>query len=132
LIVLVARRDPRREAFEVALRRAGFDVRSTDQAAQCLPIVRCQVPDLIAIERALADGDGWDLVPTLRRLSWTTRTPVLALALGTSDADVARALTRGCDACSTTSAGLDALIVRVRSLVASASRAAVRHGAPAG
>jgi len=69
-----------------ALARAGYDISHVPDAAGCLEQVRRQPPSLLLLDRGLPDGDGLDLLRTLR-----AEFPQICVIMltGTDDAAVA-------------------------------------------
>jgi len=115
--MFVGQRVQIRAAFADALRDSGFvvdEVTSIFEAVELAPRVR---PDLVVLERELADGDGWDVARRLKASDQTRDTPIVALSLYTERGDVERALVAGCDAFVARPCEPDVLVRHVRGLL---------------
>lgn len=65
--ILLVEDDPGQARLaEKALRRAGYGVFTVHDAASCLQHVRARSPSFVLLDRGLPDGDGLDVLRTLR------------------------------------------------------------------
>jgi CheY-like chemotaxis protein len=87
-----------REPFALALRDAGLfvvEVASFSEAIETAPRLS---PDLVVLDRFLADGDGWDVARTLKSCAATKECSILGFTASRGRGDVEGALVAGCDA----------------------------------
>lgn len=112
--------------LEDVLARADFD---TDVIAEIGPALQAvygrQRPDMIVVDLALADRDGFDLCRRLRRDATTAEVPIIAVAKTGRVGDRVDALESGADDCVTLPLVADELLARVRALC---RRAMPAHG----
>jgi DNA-binding response OmpR family regulator len=71
-----------RELLEYGLARAGFAVRSVTEGSAALALLSSWPPDVIVLDVMLPGGDGFTLLPEIRRL---TTAPVVMLTAGADD-----------------------------------------------
>jgi DNA-binding response OmpR family regulator len=110
--VLLAVEDEPRDAalLEAVLGRAGYRLHVTRDLAQARDWLEDSSPALVLLDRHLPDGDGLDLVGTIRGSARLRDVPVLLVSAGVLPRDKAAALDAGCD-------GVLAKPVRVKPLV---------------
>ncbi len=70
------------------------EIRTATSGAECLAQVRGSDPDLIVLDRMLPDGDGLDVLRSLRAF---TAVPVLVLSVRDGDMDKVNGLVTGAD-----------------------------------
>jgi DNA-binding response OmpR family regulator len=83
-----------RTLLEIELGDAGFEVRSADDGAAGLELVRGWDPDLILLDLMMPKISGIDLLPMLRRY---TQAPIVVLSAKGGALDKALGLERGAD-----------------------------------
>ncbi|MFY9738392.1 MAG: response regulator, partial [Candidatus Cybelea sp.] len=83
-----------RELLEYGLARAGFAVRSVTEGSAALGLLSSWPPDVIVLDVMLPGGDGFTLLPEIRRL---TTAPVVMLSARTEVADRVAGLSAGAD-----------------------------------
>ena len=81
--------------IRVILRSAGFDVVSAESVAEGLDILATRDPDLILLDLRLSDGEGWQLLDTLRADGRIDRIPVIILSAHATPSSADRALAAG-------------------------------------
>ncbi len=75
---LVVEDDPHlAEVLEVTLTRHGLKVHHARTGRQAMQLGRTLVPDLLVLDLAISDGDGYSLVEWMREHHWLTTVPVL-------------------------------------------------------
>ena len=79
------------------LERAGFEVVEAGDGRQGIQMANDEQPDLILLDMALPEVDGWSAVKELKKTSATKAIPVVALTACTLPVDRDRALSAGCD-----------------------------------
>jgi two-component system cell cycle response regulator DivK len=87
-----------RELFSLALRDAGLfvaEMTSVVEAVEMAPRLR---PDLVILDRYLADGDGWDVARAIKASPDTKHAQIIGFTASRGRGDVEGALVAGCDA----------------------------------
>lgn len=87
-----------RELYSLSLRDAGLfvaEVTSVVEAVEMAPRLR---PDLVVLDRFLADGDGWDVARSLKGSAQTNHAQIIGFTASRGRGDVEGALVAGCDA----------------------------------
>ena len=68
------------QALTLRLRAAGFEVRTAAGGVEGIEIARAFRPDVIALDLAMPDLNGWEVLKTLRSESSLVRIPVVILS----------------------------------------------------
>jgi len=108
-------------ALERNLQGHGFQVETASTAANALEASERWHPDAVILDLGLADGDGFDVIRTLRTRS---ATPVIVLSVRGADKDKVTALDLGADDYLTKPFSVDELLARVRVVLRHAARPA--------
>lgn len=87
-----------RELYSLALRDAGMFVAEVTSVSEAIELAPRLCPDLVVLDRHLADGDGWDVARSLKASSVTKTAPIIAFTASKGRGDVEGALVAGCDA----------------------------------
>jgi two-component system, OmpR family, response regulator len=103
------------ELLSGSLRFAGFDVVTASSGAAALRAAAACRPDLILLDVMLPDGDGFDVVRTLR--SGGPRVPVIFITARVAVADRVTGLTIGGDDYVTKPFSLDEVLARIRAVL---------------
>jgi two-component system KDP operon response regulator KdpE len=110
-ILLAVEDEPRNAALlEAILGRAGYRLHVAGDLAQARDWLADSSPALVLLDRHLPDGDGLDLIGTIRGSARLRDVPVLLVSPSVLPRDRAAALDAGCD-------GFLAKPVRVKPLV---------------
>ena len=110
-ILLAVEDEPRNAALlEAILGRAGYRLHVAGDLAQARDWLADSSPALVLLDRHLPDGDGLDLVGTIRGSARLRAVPILLVSASVLPRDQAAALDAGCD-------GFLAKPVRVKPLV---------------
>jgi DNA-binding response OmpR family regulator len=111
--VLVVEDDPIiRQTVDYALRRAGFDTRTSGDGIEALAIAASEPPDLILLDLMLPGIDGFEFAQQIRRTDHEVAI-VMVTALG-EERDKVRGLDAGADDYITKPFSMDELLARVR------------------
>ena len=121
LILLVEDEDSISDPLAAALRRDGFDVVVTPTAADGLEAFRTRSPDLVLLDVMLPDGDGREILRTIRAAS---RTPVVMLTARGEELDRVLGLELGADDYVTKPFSAAELAARVRAVLRRSAAAA--------
>jgi DNA-binding response OmpR family regulator len=110
-LLLAVEDEPRNAALlEAILGRAGYRLHVAGDLAEAREFLADETPALVLLDRHLPDGDGLDLIGTIRGSDRTQRVPILLVSASVLPRDQAAAIDAGCD-------GFLAKPVRVRPLV---------------
>jgi CheY-like chemotaxis protein len=110
-LLLAVEDEPRNAALlEAILGRAGYRLHVAGDLAEAREFLADATPALVLLDRHLPDGDGLDLIETIRATDRTRRVPILLVSASVLPRDQAAAIEAGCD-------GFLAKPVRVRPLV---------------
>jgi CheY-like chemotaxis protein len=110
-LLLAVEDEPRNAALlEAILGRAGYRLELAGDLAQARGLLARLTPDLVLLDRHLPDGDGLDLIGTIRGDERLRHIPILLVSASVMPRDQRTAFDAGCD-------GFLAKPVRVRPLV---------------
>jgi CheY-like chemotaxis protein len=98
-VVLVVDDDPDQLALaDLRMSMAGYQVRIADSAQALKDALRAQgLPDILLLDVALADADGFDILAGMRRHPKLALLPVIMLTAKDDPADIRRGLALGAD-----------------------------------
>jgi two-component system cell cycle response regulator DivK len=85
------------ELVRFLLERAGYQVLSAANGVEGVDAAKREQPDLILMDLAMPEMDGWNATSCLKSDEQTRRIPVLALTAHTLPSDRKRAIDAGCD-----------------------------------
>ena len=83
--------------MRLLLERANYEVLATNDGRQGLEIARTEHPDIILLDLAMPDMDGWAVATRLKADILTKDIPVVAVTAHALPKDRERALASGCD-----------------------------------
>jgi CheY-like chemotaxis protein len=110
-LLLAVEDEPRNAALlEAILGRAGYQLEIATNLAEARDFLAGATPALVLLDRHLPDGDGLDLIPTIRGADRLRDVPILLVSASVLPRDQAAALEAGCD-------GFLAKPVRVKPLI---------------
>ena len=110
-LLLAVEDEPRNAALlEAILGRAGYRLHVAVDLAEAREFLAGATPALVLLDRHLPDGDGLDLIETIRGSQRTQGVPILLVSASVLPRDQAAAIEAGCD-------GFLAKPVRVKPLV---------------
>lgn len=110
-LLLAVEDEPRNAALlEAILGRAGYRLHVAGDLAEARAFLADETPALVLLDRHLPDGDGLDLIGTIRGSDRTRGIPILLVSASVLPRDQAAAIEAGCD-------GFLAKPVRVKPLV---------------
>jgi DNA-binding response OmpR family regulator len=126
-ILLIEDEDSISDPLASALRKEGFDVRMAETAAGGLEAFRARPPDLVLLDVMLPDGDGKDVLRTIRSSS---RVPVVVLTARGEEMDRVLGLELGADDYVTKPFSAAELVARLRAVLRRSEPAAAAATAP--
>jgi DNA-binding response OmpR family regulator len=98
LVLLVEDDSTTRELYGAALKEAGFCVEEAPTIASAIAALERMQPDVIVLDRALPDGDGFESLRSLRVTFARACVPVVAFTVSTEPAAREVAMSAGCTA----------------------------------
>lgn len=118
--ILVVDDEPQIQRFlRPALEASDFDVETADTAAMAKRLAATRSPALIVLDLGLPDGDGKEVIATVRAFS---RVPIIVLSARDQETEKIAALDAGADDYIEKPFGIGELLARIR--------AALRHAEP--
>jgi len=118
--ILVVDDEPQIQRFlRPALEAVDFEVETADSAAQAKRLAATRSPALIVLDLGLPDGDGKDVIATVRAFS---RVPIIVLSARDQEIEKIAALDAGADDYLEKPFGIGELLARIR--------VALRHAEP--
>jgi DNA-binding response OmpR family regulator len=103
------------ESLQSTLETDGYEVFVATRAAQALPLVAGQAPDLVILDIELPDGDGYTVLQQLRERGNTC--PVLMLSARSLETDKVRGFRLGADDYVTKPFSIMELLARISALL---------------
>ncbi len=101
-----------RQTVEYALRRAGFEVTSSENGTQALEFLRAETPDLILLDLMLPGTDGYTIAEEVRRTD--REVAIIMVTALDQERDKIRGLDAGADDYMTKPFSMEELLARVR------------------
>jgi two-component system, cell cycle response regulator DivK len=96
-ILLVEDNEDNRIIYATALRYAGFQVIEAITGPQAIALARDRRPDLILMDIAIPEMDGWEATAVLKGDADTRHIPVIAVTAHVLPGDAERSIAAGCD-----------------------------------
>lgn len=97
-ILLIEDNPDNSELVRFLLERAGYDVVCAFDGMSGLEKAMIEIPNLILLDMAMPEMDGWQTAKALKASEITGEIPLVALTAFTLPGDKQRALDSGCDA----------------------------------
>ena len=120
VLLLVDDDEMSREGIGTRLTRLGYTVIMAADAKEGIDAARSESPDLILMDLAMPQMDGFEATKRLKADSKTAHIPIVALTALKTAEDVQRAHQAGCDSFHTKPVNLTSLHTKIRSLVSTA------------
>ena len=117
-ILLVEDNETNRDMLTRRLSRNGFEVRSAVDGPQGVAMARSERPDLILMDVALGEMDGWEATQLIKAEPETARIPVIALTAHALASDRAKSMQIGCSDFDTKPVDLPRLLQKIRACLA--------------
>jgi two-component system, cell cycle response regulator DivK len=95
-ILLVEDNEMNRDMLGRRLQRHGFTVCFAVDGPSGVSMARDEVPDLILMDVALGDMDGWEATRRIKANPWTAEIPIIALTAHALASDRAKSVEVGC------------------------------------
>jgi len=117
-ILLVEDHEMNRDMLFRRLRRNGFHVEEAEDGLSAIQKARALTPDLILMDMALPEMDGWEATRQLKADPLTNDIPVIGLSAHAMSGDRGKALAAGCDDYDTKPIDLKRLLAKIEALLA--------------
>ena len=114
-ILLVEDNELNRDMLSRHLQRNGFDVCVAADGPEGIDLAISERPDVILMDVALGDMDGWEATQQIRTRMGSSAAPVIALTAHALASDRAKSLAMGCVDFDTKPVDLDRLLGKIRS-----------------
>ena len=115
-ILLVEANEMNRDMLGRRLLRNGFSVCLAVDGPSGVQMAETESPDLILMDVALGEMDGWEATRLIKSNPATARIPVIALTAHAMTEDREKALGAGCDDFDTKPVDLDRLLQKIDAL----------------
>jgi two-component system cell cycle response regulator DivK len=119
-ILLVEDNEMNRDMLSRRLQRQGFTVLCAPDGPSGVAMARSEAPDLILMDVALGDMDGWEATQQIKAWPATARIPVIALTAHALASDQARSTAVGCSDFDTKPVDLPRLVGKIQNCLSRA------------
>ena len=106
-----------REGYQMYLSGKGFRVHASAGGIDALAFAKSSTPDLVVLDLALPDVDGWEVARRLKSDAHTRDIPIIAFSGRTLQHEQVSALRAGCDVYLTKPCTPDKLLGAIRKLL---------------
>jgi len=124
-VLLVEDNEMNRDMLTRRLQRHGFSVCCAHDGADGVAMARSESPDLILMDVALGEMDGWEATQLIKADPATSAIPIIALTAHALASDRARSVEVGCSDFDTKPVDLQRLLGKMRALLPEQPSAAV-------
>jgi CheY-like chemotaxis protein len=118
-ILLVEDNEMNRDMLTRRLERNGFSVCCACDGAAGVDMAASELPDLILMDVALGEMDGWEATQQIRANPTTSAIPIIALTAHALASDRAKSVEVGCSDFDTKPVDMQRLLGKMRSLLPS-------------
>jgi CheY-like chemotaxis protein len=122
-ILLVEDNEMNRDMLTRRLQRYGFSVCCAVDGASGVAMASSEAPDLILMDVALGEMDGWEATQLIKANPATSAIPIIALTAHALASDRARSVQVGCSDFDTKPVDMQRLLGKMRALLPAASEA---------
>jgi CheY-like chemotaxis protein len=116
-ILLVEDNEVNREMLTRRLQRHGFSVCCAFDGAAGVAMALSEMPDLILMDVALGEMDGWEATQRIKANPATTAIPIIALTAHALASDRARSVQVGCCDFDTKPVDMERLLGKIRAVL---------------
>lgn len=124
-ILLVEDNEINREMLTRRLQRQGFSVCCAFDGAAGVAMALSEMPDLILMDVALGEMDGWEATQRIRANPETSAIPVIALTAHALASDRAKSVQVGCCDFDTKPVDMERLLGKIRAVLPNAHESVV-------
>ena len=119
-ILLVEDNEINRDMLKRRLQRQGFAVCCAHDGAAGVAMAASEMPDLILMDIALGEMDGWEATQLIKANAATSAIPIIALTAHALASDRARSVEVGCTDFDTKPVDLQRLLGKIRNCLVNA------------
>jgi CheY-like chemotaxis protein len=112
-ILIVEDNEMNRDMLARRLQRKGYEVLCAVDGPEGIAMAQSEQPDIILMDVALGDMDGWEATETIRHDSRTSHIPVIALTAHALEGDRVKSIQVGCVDFETKPVALQQLIEKI-------------------
>jgi two-component system cell cycle response regulator DivK len=116
-ILLVEDNEMNRDMLTRRLVRQGFDICAAPDGPTGVAMAASEMPDLILMDVALGDMDGWEATQLIKARPETTHIPIVALTAHALESDRRKSVEVGCSEFETKPVDLPRLLGKIRDLL---------------
>ena len=116
-ILLVEDNEMNRDMLTRRLQRQGFSVCSAHDGAAGVAMAASEMPDLILMDVALGEMDGWEATQLIKANPVTSGIPIIALTAHALASDRARSVEVGCSDFDTKPVDIQRLLGKIRAFL---------------
>jgi CheY-like chemotaxis protein len=120
-VLLVEDNEMNRDMLTRRLQRHGFSVCCAHDGATGVAMAASEKPDLILMDVALGEMDGWEATQLIKANPATSTIPIIALTAHALASDRAKSIEVGCSDFDTKPVDMQRLLGKMRALLPSAS-----------
>lgn len=120
-VLLVEDNEMNRDMLTRRLQRHGFSVCCAHDGATGVSMAASEKPDLILMDVALGEMDGWEATQLIKANPATSTIPIIALTAHALASDRAKSIEVGCSDFDTKPVDMQRLLGKMRALLPSAS-----------
>lgn len=124
-ILLVEDNEMNRDMLTRRLHRYGFSVCCAHDGAAGVAMAASEAPDLILMDVALGEMDGWEATQLIKANPATSAIPIIALTAHALASDRARSVEVGCSDFDTKPVDMQRLLGKIRALLPEAEQPSV-------
>lgn len=121
-ILLVEDNEMNRDMLTRRLQRHGFSVCCAHDGAAGVAMAASEAPDLILMDVALGEMDGWEATQLIKANTATAGIPIIALTAHALASDRAKSVEAGCSDFDTKPVDLQRLLGKMRALLPEAKQ----------
>ncbi len=118
-VLLVEDNEMNRDMLTRRLQRHGFSVCCAHDGAAGVAMAVSEMPDLILMDVALGEMDGWEATQLIKANPTTSAIPIMALTAHALASDRARSIEVGCSDFDTKPVDMERLLRKMRALLPS-------------
>ena len=121
-ILLVEDNETNRDMLTRRLQRHGFSVCCASDGATGIAMAANEMPDLILMDVALGEMDGWEATQLIKANPTTSAIPIIALTAHALASDRAKSVEVGCSDFDTKPVDMQRLLGKIRALLTAGER----------
>jgi CheY-like chemotaxis protein len=116
-ILLVEDNEMNRDMLTRRLQRYGFSVCCARDGAEGVAMTAIEMPDLVLMDVALGEMDGWEATQLIKANPVTSEIPIIALTAHALASDRAKSIEIGCSGFDTKPVDMQRLLGKIRALL---------------